>query len=216
MCPTAFDPSQERTMQPPTSRRYPKLRLVSDAGDVQRSDASSYAALTDLTTTPLGTSTSGTVVKPNILFILDGSGSMNWDFSPDNVNPVTCCSDPGTTSYTCRVDSTGQNACGRGDPPFQADMFNGLAYNPQTTYRAGINYNGVSRGNMGSPWTSVPVDNYWSEQGISNSTINLVTGWNQNSWCTVSGCSSGRLNGVHNAVNGTFAYAAPLSLPSPQ
>ena len=96
----------------PTSK-YPKLALSAMLAMCSLGSYSSHAAITDLTTTPLGTSTNGTVVKPNILFILDGSGSMNWDFSPDNVNLVTAVGDPGTTSYTCRNDSTGSNACGR-------------------------------------------------------------------------------------------------------
>jgi hypothetical protein len=89
-------------MQHPISRRYPKLALSAMLAMYSVATSSSYAALTDLTATPLGTSTSGTVVKPNILFILDGSGSMNWDFPPDNVNPVTAASNNGDTAYTCR------------------------------------------------------------------------------------------------------------------
>src|SRR3954463_3001207 len=114
-------------MQHLTSRRYPKLALSAMLAMCSVAMYSSHAALTDLTTTPLGTSTNGTVVKPNILFILDGSGSMGWKFSPDNVDLATCCGRPTTAGYTCRVDSTGSNMCGTGDAPFMADMFNGLA-----------------------------------------------------------------------------------------
>ena len=47
--------------------------------------ATQTLAATDLATAPLQTSTA-TQVKPNILFILDDSGSMAWDFMPDWVN----------------------------------------------------------------------------------------------------------------------------------
>lgn len=42
------------------------------------------AALTDLADNPLASSSS-TQVKPNILFTLDDSGSMNWEFMPDGL-----------------------------------------------------------------------------------------------------------------------------------
>src|ERR1017187_5897159 len=43
-----------------------------------------HAAITDLANVPLFTS-SATSVKSNILFILDNSGSMGWDYLPDDV-----------------------------------------------------------------------------------------------------------------------------------
>jgi Tfp pilus tip-associated adhesin PilY1 len=43
------------------------------------------AAETDLSDSPLSTATE-TAVKPNILFILDDSGSMNWKFMPDDLS----------------------------------------------------------------------------------------------------------------------------------
>ena len=46
---------------------------------------SAHAALTDLSTLPLSTyyAPSSVDVKPNILFVLDDSGSMDWDAMPD-------------------------------------------------------------------------------------------------------------------------------------
>ncbi|MBK7472040.1 MAG: hypothetical protein IPI73_16970 [Betaproteobacteria bacterium] len=43
------------------------------------------AAQTDISTVPLETysAPSSTDVKPNVLFVLDDSGSMDWDFMPD-------------------------------------------------------------------------------------------------------------------------------------
>ncbi|MDO9188365.1 MAG: hypothetical protein Q7U24_00730, partial [Sulfurimicrobium sp.] len=41
-----------------------------------------HAALVNLTQVPLANTVS-TVVLPNIMFTLDNSGSMGWDFMPD-------------------------------------------------------------------------------------------------------------------------------------
>jgi type IV pilus assembly protein PilY1 len=43
------------------------------------------AALTELATSPLATSTTSTV-KPNVLLLLDNSGSMDWDHMPDDAS----------------------------------------------------------------------------------------------------------------------------------
>lgn len=67
------------------------------------------AATTDIAQVPLSTSSS-TTVKPNIMFILDDSGSMASDYMPDDSNF-------GSTKY------------GK-----LASQCNGLAFNPKTTY----------------------------------------------------------------------------------
>ena len=67
------------------------------------------AAVTDVAQVPLSTSSS-TVVKPNIMFILDSSGSMASDFMPDDAD------------------------FSRSKYGFFAAQCNGLAYNPNTTY----------------------------------------------------------------------------------
>jgi hypothetical protein len=113
-------------MHHPSSRRYPKLALSAMLVMCSLGVYSSHAALTDLTTTPLGTSTNGTVVKRNVLFLLDGSGSMGWKFSPDNVDPNTCCGAASSAGYTCRTDSSGSNTCSTGDPPYMADRSSGI------------------------------------------------------------------------------------------
>jgi len=76
------------------------------------------------------------------MFILDGSGSTGRDYAPDTVVPTTNdvfgVRSP-TDTFTCRTDSTGNNVCRRGEPPFNAGQFNGMAYNPNITYRAAVN-----------------------------------------------------------------------------
>ncbi|MBA4341577.1 MAG: hypothetical protein C0423_05415 [Methylibium sp.] len=69
----------------------------------------SLTAQTDIATAPLFT-TSTTNVKPNVLFILDDSGSMAWDYMPDDGRF-------GTSGYNHKY--------GR-----RASQCNGLAFNP--------------------------------------------------------------------------------------
>lgn len=85
----------------------------------------SWAASVALATAPLATSTTSTV-KPNVMFILDDSGSMGWDYLPDWANdnhPVT---------------GTGYNSMAE---LFKNNGFNGVAYNPAVTYKPPVHYN---------------------------------------------------------------------------
>src|SRR5262245_56043689 len=145
------------------------------------------AALTDISTVPLASSSS-VVVKPNLLLTMDTSGSMGWDFMPDNVNPVvpnvssndypysTSSPDyPYNQGYTCRSNTEGNNNCLPGDPPYYAYQFNFVAYNPSFSYVPGVNYDGTSRGAMGSPWTSVAVDQYTPSKGNIQLAANSAT-----------------------------------------
>ena len=77
------------------------------------------AQLTDISSNPLTTSQPNQV-KPNLLFILDDSGSMARTYMPDDVNDL------------------GANAYGR-----NAAQCNGLAYNPSTTYRLPVDATGA-------------------------------------------------------------------------
>src|SRR3989449_1321926 len=114
------------------------------------------AAVTDISSIPLATS-GGSNILPNLLFDLDDSGSMQWDFMPDYVSPNT----PGsalTQSKPCMADSSGQPFCSSGctftgtfvcnaagGPPYQAggaNALNGVAYDPNFYYRPGLGSNG--------------------------------------------------------------------------
>ncbi len=56
--------------------------------------ATQVAALT-LASSPLAASTTS-VVRPNLMYVLDDSGSMAWDFTPDYINDATVAVDPGS------------------------------------------------------------------------------------------------------------------------
>ncbi|WP_427911745.1 PilC/PilY family type IV pilus protein [Ramlibacter sp. MMS24-I3-19] len=79
-----------------------------------------FAATTDLATAPLFTS-SATQVKPNILFVLDDSGSMAWDFLPD------------VSNFSSTKYGKGTSQC------------NGVAYNPNVLYTPPLNADGTQQ-----------------------------------------------------------------------
>lgn len=137
------------------------------------------AALWDLATAPLETSGAASV-KPNIFFILDDSGSMNWDFMPDWANDsVSGCT--GSCLTSLRRNSG----------------FNATYYNPTITYAPPLNYDGTSRQSMNatytSNWTKVPYDAYGIQiQGAQNNTgtNNIITFPNSssgNTWQNLAG-----------------------------
>ncbi len=101
------------------------------------------AASVALATAPLATATTSTV-KPNVMFILDDSGSMAWDFLPDWVG------DDYPRSSNLALYKNAQ--------------FNGVYYNPAVTYKPPVHYNADGTLNtttypsIGSPWTAVRYD----------------------------------------------------------
>lgn len=129
----------------------------------------SQAAVTDLGTAPLVSATTGDVL-PNLMYIFDDSGSMAWDFMPDYVARAV----PGTSARydKCKtVGSSGNftNQCLYGDPPYMANDFNSIYYNPETTYTPAVDASGLSLLSMTSAntanWTAVPNDPYNTAAG---------------------------------------------------
>ncbi|HEY5994759.1 MAG TPA: PilC/PilY family type IV pilus protein [Gallionellaceae bacterium] len=147
-----------------------------------------WAGLTDLATAPLATS-SGTSVRPNILFTLDNSGSMAWDFLPDYTGGGM-----GTSFPHCKPNTR----CTNGLPPFQANYYNGLAYNPSNTYGPPYNFDGTFKPSMNAAnttnWTLVKQDGYGVQ---ATGTINLVTSYPETIYCnTTGGITLCKQNGV--------------------
>ena len=125
------------------------------------------AAVTDIANAPLA-SASNLAVKPNLLFILDDSGSMQFDGMPDNAETQQGASERKywDTSYNCkwRSDTTGLlgNHCDRVDPPFGAAEFNGLYYNPQVTYAPPKQADGTILKNFDNSTTTVGPHGNWT------------------------------------------------------
>ena len=133
-----------------------------------------------------------TAVKPNIMFTLDDSGSMGWDFTPDYVND----SQSGSATASCFSPGDGNSglisgtpaACVFGDPPYMSPDFNTQYYNPEIYYRPAVNYGSPSYDGRDmasqnsantSAWTAVKSNPYQS-----TSTVNLATGYADRVWCT--------------------------------
>jgi len=180
--------------------RYCLLSLLLGAGLAQ-------AAVTDVAQLPLIISNQDGV-KANLLFVLDDSGSMNFDFLPDHINgndsatganPALCRktgatgTDSGTFAYACCQNGDESNACWTGTPPFAktahppflAAGFNGMAYDPAVTYTPPVKSDGTywatqNRSNTAG-WTSVKNDAYEVQ---NTSSINLLTQFPDTEWCT--------------------------------
>lgn len=131
--------------------RYPLMLLAAMATFLT---ASAAHALTDLADNPLASSSS-TQVKPNILFTLDDSGSMNWEFMPDGL---------------------AWGADNRNKVGFRNNQCNLVYYNPNTAYVVPKTSTG-SDVNSGTPttFTAAYYDGFYSYDSSSSTTTNLST-----------------------------------------
>ncbi|MCV2359495.1 hypothetical protein LNV08_10960 [Paucibacter sp. TC2R-5] len=162
------------------------------------------ARATDISSSPLLVA-SPTSVKANLLFILDDSGSMDFDFMPDHTAGGLCrskgagintgatytgdfgnsCCQGGNTSTTC-WSGTAPFGSRRGHPPFLTSSFNGMAYNPATVYLPPVDATGTVLASQTS-WTSVRNDAYLVQ---NSSSINLLTQYPDTEWCVDDGTFS--------------------------
>jgi type IV pilus assembly protein PilY1 len=138
--------------------------------------SAAHPALTDIAPAPIATSGTA-VVKPNLMFILDDSGSMGRDHMPDSVDD-----DP-----ACKTNGSSLTDCDFGDPPYNSSAFNTIYYNPAITYTPAVNYDGTSRPSYTSPWTAVPQDAYGVQ---STNNVNLTSDYGDYVWCNTSSPST--------------------------
>ena len=119
-------------------------------------------------------SAGGNNILPNLLFTLDNSGSMAWQFVPDYVDPTTVFTVSGSNSAPnnpCMTTSAGSTICVEGDPPYSAGgefAMNGVGYDPNFSYLAGIDSNGQPHVNPPSGTltpTATPKDAYTAASG---------------------------------------------------
>ncbi len=113
------------------------------AGFVLVSAIGAQAATTDISSMPLVISSPSSVL-PNLMFVLDDSGSMDYDYLPDWVNDSFCRSAGATStssgSFSRACDGTGYGP----QPPFRSAGFNGVYYNPAITYLPPLDSNAAS------------------------------------------------------------------------
>lgn len=141
-----------------------------------------FAATVNIASAPLVSATT-TQVLPNLMYILDNSGSMARDYMPDYVIESNKCKTTGSSGAF-------SSGCEYGDPPYNASAFNTIYYNPAINYAPASNSVGTDTMSMTSAntagWTAVPIDAY----GVfSNSTTSLVPnadrteGYRDIVWC---------------------------------
>jgi type IV pilus assembly protein PilY1 len=166
--------------------------LLLSIGLLTLSAEPAHAAATDLGTAPLVSATTGDVL-PNLMYILDNSGSMASDYMPDYVNDSNKCK-----STSVLGDFT--NSCGFGDPPYNTFEFNSIYYNPATTYSPAINADGSSKNSMTSAnttgWTAVPIDAFGVYSSSNTSLVPNFTrtvGYPDKVWCNTNSPSTADL-----------------------
>ncbi|MBI5908278.1 MAG: hypothetical protein HY853_06845, partial [Burkholderiales bacterium] len=142
----------------PTMIRHPLIPFAAAAALLMAGAA--HAALTDLADNPLASSSS-TQVKANILFTLDDSGSMNWEFMPDRLGWIA------GSGYA----TDNQNKVG-----FRNNQCNLVYYNPAITYVVPKTSTGGDV-NGGSPttFTAAYYDGFYSYDSTSSTATNLST-----------------------------------------
>lgn len=183
------------------------------------------AAVTDISSNPLSTA-SGTVVRPNVMFVLDDSGSMNFSFMPDflgygSYRAGKCRASNGNMTASCAGTSqSGQNrpATG-GDPPVYSPLVNAIYYNPQISYTPPINPCDTSQtlptmnASNTDGWRAVRVVGHAINNGscVQNSArANILTEYPERAYCgTVYNSSTRRnetvckRNGIDEPATGT-------------
>ncbi|PPC77735.1 pilus assembly protein [Pokkaliibacter plantistimulans] len=127
-------------------------------------------ASVDIASTPL---LLGTTVAPNIMFLLDDSGSMQWEFMPDSDLYYSYYLFPrpdsvyGGATYTNQVPSfSDTNLSSVHD---RSSNNNAVFYNPYITYTPWKAYDGSSMGNAS------PTAAYYNPSNTSAGTLNLTT-----------------------------------------
>src|SRR6185503_8970421 len=130
-------------------------------------------------------------VKPNIVFTMDDSGSMGWDFLPDYVAWVV-----GAAHCRDGIQCGGATSAPGGgytfsqyDPPVRSANYNGVYYDPSAFYRAGKKADGADMpcegadATCGAPWTAVYVNGFAGYPGANTGgTIDLTTGYPDSVW----------------------------------
>src|SRR3954467_2580131 len=164
------------------------------------------AQVTDISNEPLAQPAAD--VKPNIMLILDDSGSMTQQYTPDYLGRKFGGSNPlcfDTKDSSNDISGSLPN-CGAGDVPLTTTDINTQYYNPETRYLPAVNYDGTAKTNMNAAnttnWTAVPTDGVsigttlfkrdvkdmnvmtFSSPSPVVPTSNLVAGFPDRVWCT--------------------------------
>ena len=111
----------------------------------------SFAASTDLSSEPLATRPT-VLAKPNLMFILDNSGSMNWSYMPDELGVSTRTNDDAYLNWY----------------GYYSSQCNGVAFDPNGSYPPPLDATGNSYAN--ASFTAAKPDGYSSSGGTTDLT----------------------------------------------
>jgi len=132
--------------------------------------ASTAQAAIDISSAPLET---GTAVPPNILFLLDDSGSMRWGFMPDDLSSNFSLSSNCTTGSTSTYAGATVRLCRATNRMYLAsNHLNKVYYDPSITYSIPLKPDGVNSYDTPS-YSSAPHNGYSS----TSTKINLGSGY---------------------------------------
>ncbi len=151
-----------------------------------------HAEFLDLAKMPLQTSGSSDVL-PNLMFVLDNSGSMGWRYTPD-----WAAADPADNSVNA-PDWLYYNA-----------SYNTQHYNPEVTYTPSLDYRGISLGNQTS-FTAVKND-VTDTGATKGGTSNLVNAAYYYAYVPGEYCTTNNLTSctIANAPTGIYTFPATL------
>jgi len=180
-----------------------------------------WAATTDIAQQPLALPAAN--VPPNIMMILDDSGSMVQQYTPDYLGrhfggSNALCLDAKDDNNT--IDSNLDN-CEAGDPPLMSPDLNTQYYNPEIRYFPAVNFDGTSMPSMDrsytDDWTQVPTDGVSTSTqnafrkdtldmnggGSTVTTADIANNYPDRAWCK---SQSDSATGTNCRINGTYSY----------
>lgn len=172
-----------------------------------------HAATADISQVPLATTQSA---KPNIMFILDDSGSMSWDFMPDDVQPnMDANVQPRGIAYPTPNYSYARYLRESTYGAWSAQC-NGVAFDPNQDYTPPIKADGLStypqaiyNGGPNDPIINiVPTDGFTTDAAAANRTAtqncSAYDTLNPPAYCTLSGAFYYQYTGAQPLLSWTY------------
>lgn len=151
------------------------------------------------------------------MFIMDNSGSMGQDYTPDYMSnydvSVASSQNPWTIDNkwhdssvvsgerNCKDSNdapfaTGHALCNVGDVPYMTSVMNSQYYNPAIRYLPAVNADGSSKNSQSTP-ASVLTDGFDKQKRtqlyVSATTLDLTTNYPDRVWCTINNPSAADL-----------------------
>lgn len=174
------------------ARPFNLLRVLLVSSLLLSFGGAAQAAVTDIANTPMASSASS-AVKPNIMFVLDDSGSMTWSYLGDNVYGNGYVNKIGYRSYLC----------------------NKIYYNPSITYSLPAKADGTPY--PAPPFTAAYYDGYIGTSTVdlsskfmawrsNNSSPATPSGYSEDCWNPGSSCTPGGSSTIPNTQEPAYYF----------